>query len=383
MAGVRIWGAEAAGGHPSAAWRGLARAKLTVLSARAVLVEVRTNALRHLLGVAALSAACGRIGFEELVPPGAHSGQVGSVGDAVAGAAGEGHAAGGAAGGATGRAVAPGSAWCPALSGEWTLTTPEPLTNVNGDYRDAEPSLSADGLTLYYSSVGTRGIDSFAATRPDISSPFGPGTQASFNTWGSELKFLVMRDGLTALLNVAGEDADFVWLTRADPDSEWIELAEVTSLNSSYDEWDPWLSADGLRLYYMTLRPDVGTGSKDLVVAERPTIDGDFGAAVELAGVNSADEEADPTLTPDELFLIFSRVGEAHVGGADLYYAIRNGPGEAFSDPVPLPMGDVSAFDVEPAISTVPCEIFFSRDPDATDPRGLLDLHRSQIVSVP
>ncbi|MCX6842359.1 MAG: hypothetical protein NTX53_08785 [candidate division WOR-3 bacterium] len=137
-----------------------------------------------------------------------------------------------------------------------------------------QPSVTADGRTLVFvrSDWSWDGNDLYLATRPDTSAPF---------------------DSVRALseINVSG-DAD------------------------AY----PWISPDGLRLYY--------TRGSSLAVASRESVQSPFGAP-EPFPIRSGGGFFSAWLTDDEL--------ETYFVGDGIDYAWRLSPGDSFSVPVQHP----------------------------------------------
>src|SRR5262249_10854074 len=63
------------------------------------------------------------------------------------------------------------------------------------------------------------------------------------------------------------------------------------------DERDPWISNDGLRLYYAFRRKDQDS---DIYLATRSDVTASFGKGVAQVNVNTTQDEDRPALTPDE-----------------------------------------------------------------------------------
>lgn len=85
----------------------------------------------------------------------------------------------------------------------------------------------------------------------------------------------------------------------------------TSSTNSKHYEGDPFISADGNTLIFVSNRPG-GAGKGDLYVSVRST-DGHWQPAIHLgADINTDGHEITPYLTPDGRALIFSRDGDLH-----------------------------------------------------------------------
>jgi Tol biopolymer transport system component len=102
------------------------------------------------------------------------------------------------------------------------------------------------------------------------------------------------------------------------------------------DEWSPSVAANG-NLYFGSERPG-GLGGMDLWVARRSA--SGYRDPENLGGaINTAGDEVEPWVAPDESYLIFSGKGRADsVGGYDLYQS-SPGPWHLGSGPPPGPRG--------------------------------------------
>jgi hypothetical protein len=101
-------------------------------------------------------------------------------------------------------------------------------------------------------------------------------------------------------------------------------VQELTSLSSAGDDRDPWISADGLRLYFAR-NPGVD-GKSDIYFASRPSLAQDFVSAQLMINLDTFDDEGRPSLNGDETLLIFS--GDHNVAGGkfQLFRARRDEP---------------------------------------------------------
>lgn len=156
-------------------------------------------------------------------------------------------------------------------------------TNVNVA-ADLAPHISADGLTLYFTSFrpgGSGGADIWVATRSSVNDPFRPSVNLNNFYPGS-------------------------------------------TINTASDEYAPSLSRDGLTLFFSDapwgrLRPG-GRGKADLWVSTRPHAQAPFGTPVNLndlgprSEVNTSQNQAFPTISP-----------RWPTAGAKLYFASDDG----------------------------------------------------------
>jgi Tol biopolymer transport system component len=122
--------------------------------------------------------------------------------------------------------------------------------------------------------------------------------------------------------------------------SDWSEPISLgTVLNTGATDGCPFISKNGLSLYFASNRPG-GLGGLDIYVSQRPSIDVPWGPPQNLGpSVNSAANELCPTLTIDghRLFYVSDRAGGC--GGQDLYVARRRDRRDDFAWGPPQNLG--------------------------------------------
>jgi Tol biopolymer transport system component len=108
--------------------------------------------------------------------------------------------------------------------------------------------------------------------------------------------------------------------TRASKADPFGAAVDLTELNSAFDEDTVWLSPDGLRIVYSSNRGP----SVDLLTAERATRTSAFTTPQVIAGVSTTtDAERTPWMTSDELEIYFSSQRPGGLGGYDIWHASR------------------------------------------------------------
>ena len=164
-----------------------------------------------------------------------------------------------------------------AVGGAWgTPMNLEPP--VNSSYFDGFPSISADGLQLYFS---------------EWLSPYRPGGHGDNDMW------------VTTRETLGG-----VWSTPANLGP---------TVNSSSHDDSPFITADGLTLFFSSMRPG-GSGSTDIWVTTRPTTEDDWVTPVNLGPVvNSSYHEEFPSISADGSTLFFSSGCPDGLGGGDIW----------------------------------------------------------------
>ena len=200
-------------------------------------------------------------------------------------------------------------------SADFTFGTPVNLgTPVNNSAGQNHPSLSADGLSLYFSSAGELFVTQRATTSDDWETPLnlGPEMNSSELDWapdisadGLELYFTSRRPGGD------NQGRDDLWVARrASLSDDWDAPVNVGP-NVNTDNWEttPCLSQDGLTLYFTSGQYSEYHGwvATDLYVSHRETKDAPWGPSTNMGPViNDYSFEYDPAISPDGLLLVFS-----------------------------------------------------------------------------
>jgi Tol biopolymer transport system component len=102
----------------------------------------------------------------------------------------------------------------------------------------------------------------------------------------------------------------------------WSTPVAIAELNTPATEYGGEISLDGLTLYFDSDR----TGNEDLLLARRPDRQSPFGSASPLGSIDTLSDETDPTLTADQLELLFHRV----TGGDCIADSRRSAPTDGF-----------------------------------------------------
>jgi len=197
---------------------------------------------------------------------------------------------------------------------------------VNTSSYDQGPSISADGLSLYFDSDRPGGfgqLDLYVSTRATKDDPWGtPSNLGSVvNDASREGYSDISIDGLSLYFTSDRPggfgDADLYVSTRTSKDDPWSAPSNLGPVvNSSSEEATPGISSDGLALFFCGIRPG-GYGDYDLWVTTRPTTNDEWGNPVNLGpGINTADLEAVPKISSDGSTLYFQARRPSGVSGA-------------------------------------------------------------------
>jgi len=192
---------------------------------------------------------------------------------------------------------------------QWSV--PVPIEEINTEYQEKAPFLSYDGLTLYFDRANT---NTFSGTR-------------------------------------------IYQATRAHPFGVFTEVQEISSLNGSERHVSyAWVSPDNLRMYYYT-----NTGIDRLKFTERASVFNPWAIGTNISELNALGDVANPSLTPDELTIVF--VGYNLPGGKgdfDIWMATRLDRSLPFGNITNIDLVNSNSSDAHPCISADGLRLFFT-----------------------
>jgi hypothetical protein len=131
---------------------------------------------------------------------------------------------------------------------------------------------------------------------------------------------------------------------------------ELTALASAGDDRDPWLSADGLRLFFN--RNPGPHGANDILQATRGSTGVDFTTAGAIDNLDTSNDELRPALSGDEKLVVFSS-NRNTASNFQLFAVQRSDPTAPF--PTPSPAGQALLASVNTADDSY-YDPFLSRD---------------------
>ncbi|HUU20031.1 MAG TPA: M56 family metallopeptidase [Sedimentisphaerales bacterium] len=244
---------------------------------------------------------------------------------------------------------------------------------INSSSSDWPPSISADGLSLYFCSNRPGGYgdrDIWVSTRPTVYDPWGEpvnlGPTVNSSAW--EAFPFISSDGLSLFFESprpGGYGSFDLWVTtRATKEDPWGEPVNLGPMvNSSSNDATPGISADGLSLFFESDRSG-GYGSFDLWVTRRATKTDPSGTPVNLGPtVNSSAWDGGPTISADGLALYFWSKRSGGYGSNDIWVTMRETIHEDWGTPVNLgPTVNTSAYEEPGSISADGLLLFFESD---------------------
>lgn len=187
-------------------------------------------------------------------------------------------------------------------------------------------------------------------------------------------------DGLTLFFSTLGEvseagvgDENIFSAQRKPGGSQFAPAELVANLDAGgTDEGTPFLSFDGLSLYFFSTRPGPGAqGDRDIWLAQRPALDAPFGEPQVLPGVNGPDLEHLPRLSRDELTIAFVSSRESPNEATNLWVAQRESRSDEFAAPVEVPGINGNARDEGFSFSADGLTLFFASNRQALEQMDL------------
>ena len=246
---------------------------------------------------------------------------------------------------------------------------------VNTAFDEGYPCISSDGLSLYFSDSGLarpggHGLtDIWVTTRETIKGDWGMPLNlgAPVNTSGYECSPSISADGLSLFfcdwqggLRPGGKGEEDIWMsTRKTTQSPWGEPVNLSSINSPRRDIDPSISADGLILVFSSTRSP-GSGASDLWMSTRATTEEPWNDPVNLGPqVNCSVGDHRPSLSADGLVLFFGSPRFSAGGNCDIFVTTRRTTAEPFGPAVALEINTVYDEDW-PSISSDGRTLYFT-----------------------
>lgn len=217
--------------------------------------------------------------------------------------------------------------------------------NINSDFTDACPSISADGKTLIFTSrrpENTGGLiepsneeyydDIYISNWDATSKTWTKAVQipGAINTDGHDANTSISPDGNKIFIykNITGvTKSGDIYVSTKESDNNWSEPVPVDdkNVNSSYFESSACITADGKTMYFVSERMKDGYGNGDIYMSVKEG--STWGKPVNLGGtINTIDDEIGVFVHPDGKTLFFSSKGHNTMGGYDIFMSVlKNG----------------------------------------------------------
>lgn len=223
--------------------------------------------------------------------------------------------------------------------------------------------LLPDELTGFFWSTRPGGpgtANLYVTTRPDRTSLFGSVTLLdNVNATGTfQLDPTGATNGLTLVFRSIRGDAgggdDLYSATRSDTDAAFSQVTALATLDSTLNDVQPFLTADGTEVYYASNR----TGNYDIY---RATVQGGtFGVPTPVSELNEGGvDDADPVLSFDRLTVFFASTRPG-LGSSDIWTATRTSTAAAFGTPTNVTELNSTMQDDPTWLSADGCRLYMS-----------------------
>ncbi len=226
-----------------------------------------------------------------------------------------------------------------------SLGAPVPISPaINTSYNEGAGSISGDGKTLVFAScdrpkaIGNCDLYISRRTGNNWSAPVNLGTNVNSTEWDSQPS--LSADGRTLYFTSTrrgGQGQEDIYVTTLQPDGNWSAAHNLgTPVNTAGKDMAPFIHASGTTLYYVT-DGLVGMGGLDVFRCEKNAA-GSWSEPRNLGyPLNTFENEASLFITSDNQkgFCSRSRASDEAPGG---YRLARERPVELFSFAVPAPV---------------------------------------------
>jgi hypothetical protein len=202
------------------------------------------------------------------------------------------------------------------LSSSWSNPTLVNMLSTNAS--ETTPEITGDGLIMFFASdrQGSTGTDLFISTRGSRNESWGsPQRVDELSSTSPETSSAPTEDLLAIVWN-SGNVEDLYASTRATKTALWNSRVALTSLNTNARDLAPMLSQDKLTIYFDSDRD----GTEDLFVATRATITDPFSPPVPITELNTTAAETDPWVSADGRRMFFA---SARSGSLGIYETTR------------------------------------------------------------
>jgi Tol biopolymer transport system component len=185
------------------------------------------------------------------------------------------------------------------------------VAELSSPQADGDPSVSVDGLIMYLTSDrGGDGRRLYSCRRRTRDTPWETPVRVDLGTSNEDESPGLDRGQLTLVFgSQRGTSANphLFMATRPDASAAWQNVTEVTAVNSAWQDTDPALFAEGRGLAFASRRLTQG-GASDLFEASRADTSTPFASSLApITGLNTTDfSEEDPWLSEDGRHILFT-----------------------------------------------------------------------------
>ena len=196
----------------------------------------------------------------------------------------------------------------PSVDAEWS--PPIPVDELNTELSDHSPEVSLDGLSIIFATQRAGGAgksDLWIAsrdTRNAIWSDLQPLT--ILNSDSGEGDPTLTADGLLLVFNSQREGTSRLYFSSRESRTDvWSAPKPMPELDDDRGVSDAFLADEGLTIYFASRRPG-GKGDRDIWRATRSSRAEPFSMITHIPELSSPGDDRDPWLSPDGRFMAIS-----------------------------------------------------------------------------
>ncbi len=228
-----------------------------------------------------------------------------------------------------------------------------PLTALNTNVMERDVFVTLDEKTLYFSRANPD-PDVFVSTRTDTALPFGAPVMTELDTAADEGKISLTADGMLAALSTDFNTTtpDIELYTRTSSTSFTLDGPVAVAATAAGD-YDPYITPDGLRLYWAPGGPN--STPQQIALASRPNVDTTFAFDHTLTELGTY--VGDPAPSYDETVMLFTTQTDA---GA-IEYATRAAVTDPFTIVGLVPTINTPDTEGDAHLTRDACHVYFAR----------------------
>ncbi len=238
--------------------------------------------------------------------------------------------------------------------------TPQLVASLNTAGDEGAPRLSPDELEAVFNrtNAGSTDSDLYIANRASTSVGFGSATaMTSVNSTSQDYNPTLSSDGLTLFFD-STRSGSHIWVaTRSSTVASFGTPSLVATVNSNAADVQPFITADGQELWFTSNRAG-GLGAYDIYRAVKSG--NAFGTPEAITALSSASDEVLPVLSADKLTAYFASDRAGGTGSVDIWVSHRSTTADGFPTPTPVTELNSTAIDYPGWISPDNCRFYLS-----------------------
>ncbi len=238
-----------------------------------------------------------------------------------------------------------------------TFGTPVLVASLNTTGDEGAPRFTADELqaVLNRTNAGSSDSDLYSADRASTSAAFGSAVLMSAESSTSQdYNPTLTGDGLTLFFDSTRAGSHIYVATRSSTVASFGAPSLAANINSGSADVQPFITEDGQELWFTSNRPN-GLGLYDIYRAAKTG--NAFGTPEAVVALNSASDEILPVLSADKLTAYFA---SDRGGNTDIWMSHRSTTADGFPTPTVVTELSSTAIDYPGWISPDNCRFYFA-----------------------